>query len=68
MEKNRRHVRLGREGVAGARKDVAFARRQRTWFRSDAFGDEQLDVDAAADPLPVAIGAAERFIAAERLS
>jgi tRNA dimethylallyltransferase len=49
-------------------RNVAFARRQRTWFRSDAFGDEQLDVDAAADPLPVAIGAAERFIAAERLS
>ena len=49
-------------------RNVAFARRQRTWFRSDAFGDEQLDVDAAANPLPVAIGAAERFIAAERLS
>lgn len=49
-------------------RNVAFARRQRTWFRSDAFGDEQLDLDAAADPLAAAIGAARRFLGDERLS
>ena len=49
-------------------RNVAFARRQRTWFRSDAFGDEQLELDAADDPLSLAIGRAERFLADERLS
>jgi tRNA dimethylallyltransferase len=49
-------------------RNVAFARRQRTWFRSDAFGDEQLELDAADDPLSLAIGSAERFLADERLS
>jgi tRNA dimethylallyltransferase len=49
-------------------RNVAFARRQRTWFRSDAFGDEQLELDAAGDPLSRALGSAERFLADERLS
>ncbi|HEY2887961.1 MAG TPA: tRNA dimethylallyltransferase, partial [Candidatus Limnocylindrales bacterium] len=49
-------------------RNVAFARRQRTWFRGDAFGDEQLELDAAAEPFEVAVGAVRRFIGDERLS
>jgi len=47
---------------------VAFARRQRTWFRADAFGDVQLDVDAAAEPFADALGSAQRFLGGGRLS
>jgi len=49
-------------------RNVAFARRQRTWFRSDAFGDERLDLDAATDPLAASLGAVRRFLGDERLS
>ena len=49
-------------------RNVTFARRQRTWFRADAFGDEQHDIDAAAEPLAEALDAARRFLGDERLS
>ena len=49
-------------------RNVAFARRQRTWFRSDAFGDEQHEIDAEGDPLRHALEAARRFLGDERLS
>jgi tRNA dimethylallyltransferase len=49
-------------------RNVAFARRQRTWFKGDAFGDEQLDLDAADDPAGAAIDAVRRFLDDERLS
>jgi len=49
-------------------RNVAFARRQRTWFRADAFGDEQHEIDAAAAPLDIALAAARRFLGDERLS
>ncbi len=49
-------------------RNAAFARRQRTWFRVDAYGDVQLDVDGAADPFGVAFEAAQRFLADEPVS
>jgi tRNA dimethylallyltransferase len=49
-------------------RNVAFARRQRTWFRSDAFGDAQLELDAADDPLAASLWPARRFLAGEPLS
>jgi len=49
-------------------RNVAFARRQRTWFRGDAFGDEQVELDAADDPFQGAIRAVRRFLGDERLS
>ncbi len=49
-------------------RNVAFARRQRTWFRSDAFGDVQVELDAADEPFPIALDAIRRFLGPERLS
>lgn len=49
-------------------RNVAFARRQRTWFRGDAFGDAQVELDASAEPLERALEAARRFLGDERLS
>ena len=62
--------RIDRTGflAVNAARNVAFARRQRTWFRGDAFGDEQVDLDAAAEPFDAAIGAVRRFLGDERLS
>jgi tRNA dimethylallyltransferase len=62
--------RIDRTGflAVNAARNAAFARRQRTWFRGDAFGDEQLELDAAAEPFEVGIGAVRRFIGDERLS
>jgi tRNA dimethylallyltransferase len=62
--------RLDRAGflAVNVARNVAFAKRQRTWFRADTFGEVRLDLDAAAKPLPVAVEAAQRFLAAERLS
>jgi tRNA dimethylallyltransferase len=62
--------RIDREGflAVNVARNVAFARRQRTWFRGDAFGDEQVELDAADDPFEVAIRAVKRFLGDERLS
>ncbi len=62
--------RLDRTGflAVNVARNVAFARRQRTWFRSDTFGDVQVELDAADEPFPVAFEAARRFLAGERLS
>jgi tRNA dimethylallyltransferase len=62
--------RLDRAGflAVNVARNVAFARRQRTWFRADAFGDLQLDLDAAGDPLEAALDAARRFLAGEPVS
>ena len=62
--------RIDRTGflAVNAARNVAFARRQRTWFRGDAFGDEQVELDAAAEPVDEAIGAIRRFLDDERLS
>ncbi len=49
-------------------RNVAFARRQRTWFRSDTFGDVQVELDAAAGPFDEALGAVQGFLGGERLS
>ncbi|MGH2464093.1 MAG: tRNA (adenosine(37)-N6)-dimethylallyltransferase MiaA, partial [Candidatus Limnocylindrales bacterium] len=43
-------------------RNVAFARRQRTWFRGAAFGDEQVELDAAVQPFEEARGAVHRFL------
>ncbi|HEU0235436.1 MAG TPA: tRNA (adenosine(37)-N6)-dimethylallyltransferase MiaA [Candidatus Limnocylindrales bacterium] len=40
-------------------RNVAFAKRQRTWFRAEPGVDW---LDAAADPLPTAVTAAERLV------
>jgi len=48
-------------GIAeDARRNVAFARRQATWFRTEPAIDW---LDAADDPLPAALVAAERLLA-----
>ena len=47
------------------RRNAAFARRQRTWFRSEP---DIAWLDAAADPLPDALDAARRLLAVERVS
>jgi tRNA dimethylallyltransferase len=62
--------RLDRAGflAVNVARNVAFAKRQRTWFRADAFGDVRLELDAAAEPLPLAVEAAQRFLGNERLS
>jgi tRNA dimethylallyltransferase len=62
--------RLDRVGflAVNVARNVAFARRQRTWFRADAFGDAQLGLDAAADPFAPAVQASRRFLAGEPLS
>ena len=49
-------------------RNAAFARRQRTWFRVDAYGDVQQDLDGAADPFGSALAAAQRFLANEPVS
>ena len=49
-------------------RNVAFARRQRTWFKADAYGDVQVQLDAGADPFAVALEAATRFLADEPVS
>jgi tRNA dimethylallyltransferase len=49
-------------------RNVTFARRQRTWFRADAFGDEQHEIDADGEPLAEALDAARRFLGDEPLS
>ncbi len=45
--------------AADARRNVAFARRQRTWFRSEP---EIVWLDATADPLPAALREARRLL------
>jgi tRNA dimethylallyltransferase len=62
--------RLDRAGFLAVNiaRNVAFAKRQRTWFRADTFGEVRLELDAADDPLPLAVEAAQRFLSAERLS
>ncbi len=62
--------RIDRSGflAVNVARNVAFARRQRTWFRGDAFGDAQLELDAAAEPFAAALDAARRFLGDERLS
>ena len=62
--------RLDRTGflAVNVARNVAFARRQRTWFRADAFGDVQLELDAAADPFQAAFEASRRFLAGEPVS
>lgn len=62
--------RLDRTGflAVNVARNVAFARRQRTWFRADAFGDAQLELDAAADPFQAAFEASRRFLAGEPVS
>jgi tRNA dimethylallyltransferase len=62
--------RLDRAGflAVNVARNVAFSRRQRTWFRADAFGDVELDLDAAGDPLAAALDAARRFLAGEPVS
>jgi tRNA dimethylallyltransferase len=49
-------------------RNVAFARRQRTWFRADAFGDAQLDLEAAQEPFAAALEASHGFLAGEPVS
>ena len=49
-------------------RNVGFAKRQRTWFRTDRFGDIQVDLDAADEAFPVALDAARQFLAGQRLS
>ncbi len=49
-------------------RNVGFAKRQRTWFRTDRFGDVQVDLDAAAEPIAPAFDAAQGFLAGQRLS
>ena len=49
-------------------RNVMFARRQRTWFRSDTFGDVQVELDAADAPFDAALEAARRFLVPEPLS
>jgi tRNA dimethylallyltransferase len=62
--------RLDRMGflAVNVARNVAFARRQRTWFRADAFGAVQVDLDAAADPFGAALEAGRRFLAGEPVS
>jgi tRNA dimethylallyltransferase len=62
--------RLDRTGflAVNVARNVAFARRQRTWFRADAFGDAQLELDAGADPFQAAFEASRRFLAGEPVS
>ena len=43
-------------------RNAAFAKRQRTWFRSDRYGDVQAELDAAGEPFPTALEAARRFL------
>jgi tRNA dimethylallyltransferase len=49
--------------AADARRNVAFAKRQRTWFRAEE-GVEWLD--AASDPLPATTAAARRLLGESR--
>ena len=62
--------RLDRAGFLAANiaRNAAFARRQRTWFRADAYGDVQLSLDAGSHPFPMALNAVRRFLAAEPVS
>ena len=62
--------RLDRAGflAVNVARNVAFARRQRTWFRADAFGHVQLELDAAADPFGAAFEASRWFLAGEPVS
>ena len=62
--------RLDRDGflAVNVARNVAFARRQRTWFRADAFGDVQVEFDAADQPFEPAFEAARRLLGRERLS
>jgi tRNA dimethylallyltransferase len=43
-------------------RNAAFAKRQRTWFRADRYGDAQVELDAADEPFPPALEAARRFL------
>ncbi len=49
-------------------RNVAFARRQRTWFKADVYGDVQVQLDAGGDPFAGALEAATRFLADEPVS
>ncbi|MGH2512118.1 MAG: hypothetical protein ACRDGQ_05480, partial [Candidatus Limnocylindrales bacterium] len=62
--------RLDRAGflAVNVARNADFAKRQRTWFRADTFGDACVRLDAASEPFAAALNAARRFLAGEPVS